>query len=193
MVGPHGHAGLAMKADLIAEVDRDRFYARVDQRGPDECWPWTGSATKKDGRGRFSVRGRNVVAPRLAWGIANGRMPPSDMFVCHSCDNPNCVNPAHLWLGTNSDNLRDASTKGRRFLQKHPEMGFFAQPGNSRFRAKGERHGSAKLTESEAAIIKRELAAGVTMAHLGRQFGVSSACILTIQRGRNWKHVQPAS
>lgn len=87
-----------------------RVWSRVDVRGPDECWPWIGSRLR-DGRGRFHWMGRSMTAPRIIWAIVNGLVPPPHLFVCHACDNPPCCNPAHLWLGTNSQNLRDASAK----------------------------------------------------------------------------------
>lgn len=90
------------------------FWMRVDRRGPDECWAWTG-AVSAYGRGLFCPCKPGWFAPRVAWAIANGQDPEA-AEVCHSCDNPNCVNPAHLWLGSHSDNMRDAATKGR--LQK---------------------------------------------------------------------------
>jgi hypothetical protein len=89
----------------------ERFWAKVEKRGPRECWPWTGARASKDGRGRFSVNGRNRLAPRVAWALTNGCDPVG--CVCHSCDNPSCVNPAHLWVGTVRDNNLDMFAKGR--------------------------------------------------------------------------------
>ncbi len=92
---------------------QERFWAKVDRRGPNECWPWLGSRIPKDGRGIFWNGERQESAPRAAFRIATGQAAPADKLVCHTCDNPPCVNPAHLWLGTARDNTLDAKAKGR--------------------------------------------------------------------------------
>ena len=95
---------------------KKRFWSKVDQRGPDECWPWT--ASTNGGYGAFGAKlfGEKKMrvhrAHRVAFFLATG-VAPDDLVVCHSCDNPPCCNPAHLWLGTQADNNRDMSIKGR--------------------------------------------------------------------------------
>jgi len=93
--------------------DVERFWSKVDRRGDDECWPWLGTKFAIDGRGRVTWRHRTTSAPRVAWEIATGEAVPSGIFACHHCDNPSCVNPKHLFLGTARDNSLDMWRKGR--------------------------------------------------------------------------------
>ncbi len=87
-----------------------RFWPKVDRSGP-ACWPWIG-ARNPGGYGNFGIGYRTHRASRVAYELTFGPIP-AGMFVCHSCDNPPCCNPEHLFLGTNADNLRDMATKGR--------------------------------------------------------------------------------
>lgn len=107
----------------IAGHNRDRplevrFWEKVRQGAANDCWPWVG-ASDSHGRGMFNVgktpegRNRRCVAPRVSWEMHHGPIPPG-MNVLHHCDNPSCVNPAHLFLGTQKDNIADMYKKGRR-------------------------------------------------------------------------------
>jgi hypothetical protein len=100
------------KKGFVSAPLTERFWSRVDRRGPDECWPWTGAHDGK-GRGLISKNGRSTRAPRVSWELENGKPIPDHLDACHSCDNPNCVNPSHIWPGTPSQNAMDAIQKGR--------------------------------------------------------------------------------
>lgn len=90
----------------------ERFWSKVDVRSDDECWPWTKAHSKK-GYGRFKLNGKLVGSNRLALAINLGLEIEEIEDCCHICDNPPCVNPKHLFMGTRSDNMRDCAKKGR--------------------------------------------------------------------------------
>lgn len=94
----------------MTERRRARFWRQVDRRGPDECWPWLGTIDRL-GYGRFAIDVVPMIASRVMWVVTNDCQPAG--LVCHKCDNPPCVNPAHLWLGTSADNTHDMIAKGR--------------------------------------------------------------------------------
>lgn len=117
-----------------------RFWAKIQKT--DECWIWVGARKRKDGHGVFYVGGGNTApvfenAHRTSWMIHNGPIPDG-MYVCHRCDYPPCVNPAHLFLGTQGENMRDASDKRRtHFLAlTHCKNGHEFTPENTFLRAR---------------------------------------------------------
>jgi hypothetical protein len=88
------------------------FWERVDVGRPGDCWEWRGYRPL-DGYGRYQHKGRKQLAHRVSWELHHGAPAPDDLEVMHSCDNPPCVNPAHLSLGTHVDNMRDGASRGR--------------------------------------------------------------------------------
>ena len=95
----------------LNEKQKQNFWAKVNMQGKDECWEWLAGTAK--GYGSISFNGKHYRANRIAWMLANGRMPLPHLDICHSCDNPRCCNPSHLWEGTRQQNLKDAANKGR--------------------------------------------------------------------------------
>lgn len=151
-----------------------RFWSKVDRRGPDECWLWTGTRHNW-GYGMFTEprTKKRFGAHRAAYAEKVGPIPPG-MFVCHSCDVPACVNPAHLFLGTHVDNMRDMVAKGR------------GRTGGVR----GERMPNAKLTPEDIREIRRRLAAGHTGVDIGVAFGIHHRYASMIARRKRWAHVE---
>jgi hypothetical protein len=149
----------------------ERFWEKVAVGEPDECWEW--QANKSKGYGRFRVRAGESMwrTHRYAYVITKGPIPDG-MIVCHSCDNPPCVNPAHLWLGTDADNAADRKAKGRSDA------------------ARGEACWRASLTESQVQEIRlRYSTGGIRQIDLADEFGVNQATISQVVLRKVWKHV----
>lgn len=100
----------------LTEDQKERFASMAPRGAPDACWPWRGPRNSK-GYGQFrltTVRPyKHITASRMAWALANGRDFPAGLLACHACDNPCCVNPAHIWPGTHRENVADMLAKRR--------------------------------------------------------------------------------
>jgi len=155
-------------AERIRVPWTERFWAKVDVRGPDECWPWTAAADRL-GYGRINSDGVPLLAHRCAWILTNGPIPDG-MCVCHGCDNPPCCNGRHLFLGTKADNNADMAAKGRA-----------AQ--------RGEGNVHAKLTERDVLAIRRLHGSGRSQVSIAREFGVAPQTILRVINRLTWAHV----
>lgn len=150
-----------------------RFWSKVTKLDPVSCWQWQG-AGDEHGYGRLGHAGRTLLATHVAWYLESGDWPTElGMNVCHSCDNPSCVNPRHLWLGTQKDNGRDMSVKGR--APHVPNI--------------GESNGSARLTEPAVREIRRLAEGGATYTELARRYGVTRTAISSAVRRITWRHV----
>lgn len=147
-----------------------RFWSKVAKRGLDECWEWQGF--RNNGYGRFKLGDRVVQAHRYSYELAFG-IPPKGLFVCHHCDNPCCVNPRHLWLGTNADNLKDMAEKGRG--RNRPFW--------------GETNYNAKLTQYNVKVIRKLASQGVYQYQIAEQFKASLITINRIMNRRTWSKV----
>lgn len=142
----------------------DRFWKKVEKT--EACWIWRASVGTH-GYGQFSMNGRPVHAQRVAFSLAHGPVP-AGMYVCHKCDNRLCVNPSHLFLGYHADNMQDMKAKGR--------AGFAARP--------GDENPLAKLTNEQAAAIRKLCADGASQRKAAAMFGVSQRAVWAIVKGR---------
>ena len=159
----NGTTALAPKPTL-----EDRFWLRVDRGAVDECWNWTGALFAGSGYGLVSVERVPRGAHRVSYELHHGPIPDG-LFVCHRCDNPRCVNPAHLFIGTAADNSADMVAKSRS--------------------ANGERVAGAKLTAADVRRIRALSSGGLKPPQIAERFGVHTSHVRGILAGQTWKHV----
>ncbi len=151
------------------------------------CLLWIG-AVDVDGYGLTRVRGRQFRAHRLAWEQVYGPVP-AGALICHRCDQPSCVNPAHLFAGSHRDNMADRAAKDRQLACGVRGEAHYNHLRPAFLRVRGERHGRRKLSEVQAREIIARLHAGETQHGLARSFGVSVGTVNLIALGRNWAHL----
>jgi len=155
----------------------DRFMAKVQPEPNTGCWLWDG-ALMNSGYGAFRFRGGTHTAHRVSWTLHRGEIPEGDGYhgtcVLHRCDVRCCVNPDHLFLGTNEDNVHDMFAKGRQSRGHHP---------------RGERHSQSRLTRGEVLQIVRRRRAGETGVSVAKDFAVTPSAVGRIMTGRAWSHV----
>jgi len=129
------------------------------------CISFTGSRDEC-GYGRINKDGKLIRLHRAVWTEKNGPIPEG-LFICHTCDNPSCINLNHLYLGTHSDNMRDKFVRGRQSVA-------------------GEKNPAAKLNKNKVREIREKIINGVECYALGREYGVSGETILAIKHNRTW-------
>lgn len=153
------------------DVSLQEFFDARHQVAPSGCWMWTGKVGRSFGYGEIRrKRGtKTMKAHRVSYELYKGPIP-DEMCVCHTCDVPLCVNPAHLWLGTREDNNKDKTAKGRNvFIPR-----------------RGEGSATSKLTEKQALDIKADLR---TQSKIAKDYGISQCAVSDIKTGRRWKHL----
>ena len=154
----------------------DRFWSKVKRA--DGCWLWR-AAKNKHGYGLFSVSGRSTLAHRVAYELMNGPIP-TGRSVMHKCDTPSCVNPDHMRVGTQSDNVQDMVEKGRVSRgQRHSEV-------LRRTALKGDKHWRARLTADAVRAIRAAASNGVSGSELARRYGVDPSTVSLVISGRTW-------
>lgn len=166
---------------MRAVATEDRFWQHV-QIG-EKCWEWQAGKTS-DGYGTIGISRtkKAVLAHRLSWQMHFGPIP-AGALVLHSCDNPPCVHPGHLFLGTQADNMADMKAKGRRKgIQSTPKNGVWNRP-------RGERNPAHKLTDLQVRELRFAFAAGSSKRSLAARFGISRPTVTSIVTGETWHDV----
>lgn len=150
----------------------ERFWEKVDIKGPDDCWLWKASFARY-GYGQFMLK-RNKLkkSHRLAWELSIGPVPDG-FSLLHKCDTPACCNPRHLFLGTQIDNMRDCKQKGR--------IGFLSQP--------GEINGNHKYTAAQIEKVYLLLEKKVKGSEISQLTGVSQGVVSLIKHHKTWRHI----
>jgi hypothetical protein len=167
--------------EMLNEKDKARFLSKVKQT--EDCWLWEGRL-QPNGYGQLSIRRGTVLSHRAAY-LAFIGLIPDKMLVCHTCDNRQCVNPEHLFLGTHKDNSQDMVAKGRSAKgaksgpHKHPER-----------LKRGEENGASKLTAEKVLKMKELYATGeFSFKRLGEMFSVRASSAHEAVTGRTWAHI----
>ncbi len=143
----------------------ERFWSKVEVLEDSKCWPWR-AGKNKDGYGMFLWNGRSERAHRIAFFFRHKKFP---LHGLHTCDNPRCCNPSHIYSGTHIDNMRDMTERARHWVYR------------------GEKHYAAKLNERKVAEIKSRYAAGgESMAGLASYYGVSFSAVQRVLGGKSW-------
>ena len=166
---------LCVNPDHLVCGNEGRFWSKVQKLPePNDCWVWTGFLNEKM-YGRFSIRKNRkstlIFSHIYSWELYSGRPVPKDcsIVVCHKCDHPWCVNPQHLFLGTQQDNIDDKCAKGRQ--------------------AKGETHGLSKLTEEQVKEI-RSLYPKINGKQLAKMYGIADVNIYKLLKRETWGHIE---
>lgn len=147
------------------QKDIDRFWTKVNQNSNNGCWEWTAGTTAA-GYGCFSLSKMPKLAHRVSYELHHPNQQISGLFICHKCDNPKCVNPAHLFAGTHKDNMRDMVVKGRS--------------------SAGEKRHTAKLTEQDVIAIRNDPRPYIDIEN---EYGISNPTVSYIKNRKRWRHI----
>lgn len=170
----YGNPNITKHSMGDGSTPEQRFWSKaILTANPDKCWEWTGYVNKSGSNrsmeyGRFMYKRKQWMAHRLAYFLFYN-VHPEEKKCCHTCDNTKCVNPHHLFLGTDADNIADRQSKGRQ--------------------AQGESNGMAKLTEVQVKEIKQKFREGKMPTEISRGYGIGESTARQIYVGNTWRHI----
>lgn len=184
-----------------------RFWSHVHMPSADECWPWSLSRGNH-GYGQVSYQRTMHLTHRIAYEMTHGPIPDG-LWVLHSCDNPPCCNPKHMFLGTHTDNMRDMTAKGRNGVHRHPEryprgdshpsrtMPERLSRGDNHYTRqhpekvmRGELNGRARFTEQNIRDMRQQHEQGIAIRELARRYKADRKTIQAIVKHRIWRHIE---
>lgn len=167
----------------MSDAQRLRDLAARVEALTDRCWPWP-RKLDATGRGRIWWNGRLMLAHRFMWTVLRGQIPDG-RILCHTCDNPACVNPSHLYAGTHADNMRDMRERGRSMAKRHPELAraLGVAAGRANTWSRGAGNPKARLTAEQASAIRMDKRPTRLVA---AEYGVERTTIQRIRRGTLW-------
>jgi hypothetical protein len=151
----------------------ERFWKKVKKT--ENCWEWTANKIKH-GYGRINFEGRPQLAHRVSWILSNGNIPYG-FVICHRCDNPSCVRPDHLFIGTMSDNKKDSDSKNRSYRTGKPPIKL------------GKENNMTRFTKDQILEIRSRYASGEDQYSIGRSYSAAQGTISNIVRRKSWKHI----
>lgn len=171
----------------------ERFLDKVNKEATSGCWEWTASCLNS-GYGIIKINGKGILAHRFAYEYFIGPIP-NGYYICHRCDNPRCVNPEHLFVGTQADNMADRDEKGRHPSKTHPERLARGDYHGSKLHpervVRGEGHGNARLTSDIVRQARKEYSGkGITYKQLAEKYGVSAMAMYNAIQCKTWKHIK---
>lgn len=161
----------ARSIPTLTESDKERFWSKVDTNVMgDACWQWLGSCSRSNGYACFWLQGETYNASRIAVILSGRELQPHE-FALHTCDNPGCVRPSHLYPGTHAQNMIDRKVRNRV--------------------AKGNRAGASKLTADNVMAARERIATGETIFSVADDYDVTTTTLWRALNGRTWRHLKP--
>lgn len=149
----------------------ERFWAKVDRRGPNDCWIFTGKGRYSGDYGLLKFNSARLAAHRVSWEIANNMKIPDGQIILHICDNPPCVNPSHLKVGTRKQNAIDMVEKGRNSITV------------------GEANPNSTIRLSDVLEIRRLMTLDMSCMEISRHLGIKYTTVWGVYNGKTWKHI----